>query len=176
MALSLEAFLERLDAYCSRIPLEELADLLGQLQVELADLGGAVAFDPGGYRRNLIRHGPAYEALVLCWRSGQRSTIHDHRGSSCGVRVLAGTATETTYRRQPGAGVLPVRVLNRRTGTICATQDEDIHEMSNLAADGRDLVTLHVYSPPLRTMGVYSRSDANVVYVENPHHPPELRL
>ena len=34
-------------------------------------------------------------------------------------------------------------------GALCVTQDDDLHQISNLQAGSADLVTLHVYSPPL---------------------------
>ena len=42
-----------------------------------------------------------YQAWVMCWRNGQRSPIHDHKGSSCAVRVLRGTLTETLFAFAP---------------------------------------------------------------------------
>ena len=41
----------------------------------------------------------------------------------------------------------------------CGSQDSDLHQVSNLQDGDADLVTLHVYSPPLRWMGTYSLTD-----------------
>ena len=55
-------------------------------------------------------------------------------------------------------------------GRCCASQDQDIHQISNIAADGSDLVTLHVYSPPLLCMGQYSlTSPARVEFTDVIH-------
>ncbi len=35
-----------------------------------------------------------------------------------------------------------------------------MHQISNLQAGAADLVTLHIYSPPLVRMGTYSLTDA----------------
>jgi hypothetical protein len=40
--------------------------------------------------------------------------------------------------------------------------------MSNLQADGRDLVTLHVYSPPLVVMRKYSLTDSSIAEFVDP--------
>ena len=45
---------------------------------------------------------------MLCWKNGQRSPIHDHTGSSCGVRVLRGTLTETLFELAPNGHVKAV--------------------------------------------------------------------
>jgi cysteine dioxygenase len=47
-------------------------------------------------------------------------------------------------------------------GFICATEDLDIHQLSNLQPNKADLITLHIYSPPLLVMGQYSLMDSIV--------------
>jgi cysteine dioxygenase len=46
-------------------------------------------------------------------------------------------------------------------GEVCGTQDDDLHQVSNLQAGDADLVTLHVYTPPLVFMGTYSMYDTS---------------
>jgi len=159
MDLTLGQWLTDLDKHDERIPLSVLTAGLRSLQVNLTDLQPFVQFSPERYRRNLFRAGPAYHALVLCWRAGQRSPIHDHRGSACGVRVLSGEATETVFEMTEEGHVFPVRTRKLEEGFICATQDQDIHQLSNLQPNLADLVTLHIYSPPLLVMGQYSLTE-----------------
>ena len=168
MAISLGTLLERLDAWRERIPLSELERVLGEVSITLDDVRPFLKFGEDTYRRNLVHAGPAYQALVLCWRNGQRSPIHDHRGSSCGVRVLHGAALETVFTRAHNRMIYAVKSREMTPGLVCATQDDDIHQVSNLADDGGDLVTLHIYSPALLQMGTYSLFDANVLSYAEP--------
>lgn len=168
MTPSLDRLLAELDAWRERIPLHELERALGNLTITLADVRPFVVFGAESYRRNLMHEGPAYQALVLCWRNGQRSPIHDHRGSSCGVRVLSGRALETVFTRAHNRMIYAVRSREIVPGTVCATQDDDIHQVSNLAEDGGDLVTLHVYSPPLLSMGTYTLAGNEVKTFQDP--------
>jgi len=174
MTSSLGSVLEELDAWRERIPLPELERALCGLSVALDDVRPFLKFGVESYRRNLLHAGPAYQALVLCWRNGQRSPIHDHRGSSCGVRVLHGTALETAFERARNRMIYPVRSQEMNPGFICATQDGDIHQVSNLAEDGGDLVTLHIYSPALLQMGTYSLFDTDVQPYAEPVHEDML--
>src|ERR1043166_6120678 len=153
MQLRLEQFCAELDAYAGRIPLKVLTNGLQRLHIDFPALEKFVQFSPERYRRNLFRAGPAYHALILCWRAGQRSPIHDHRGSSCGVRVLRGTCTETIFQRTSEGHIFPTRTRELPEGFCCGSQDADIHQISNLMPEGNDLITLHVYSPPLLVMG-----------------------
>jgi cysteine dioxygenase len=156
------AFFAPLDTFDQRIPLAVLNDWLQSLEISLNDVQPFVRFHPDHYLRNLIRQGPAYQALVLCWRNGQRSPIHDHEGSSCAVKVMAGVATETLFDRAPNGMVFATGSRNLAAGYTTASQDADIHQMSNLQPGDAELITLHVYSPPLLSMHVYSLLNADV--------------
>jgi cysteine dioxygenase len=158
MSHTLQDLLDSFDFYSHRVPLGELTHRLETLTVSLDDVADYLVFSKEHYRRNLMRAGPAYHALVLCWRAGQRSPIHDHRGSSCAVRVLKGVATETQFDKTREGLIYPTLTRKMPAGTVCASQDVDIHQMSNLQS-GLDLVTLHIYSPPLLVMGQYSLTD-----------------
>ena len=160
MDLTLEQWFEELDQYRERIPLGVLTQGLRRLRVGLPDVQAFAQFSAERYRRNLMHAGPAYHALVLCWRNGQSSPIHDHRGSSCAVSVIRGEATETVFEMTDEGRVFEARTRKLPEGFMCATQDLDIHRISNLRPDGADLITLHLYSPPLLVMGQYSLNDS----------------
>ncbi|HEY3242315.1 MAG TPA: cysteine dioxygenase family protein [Phycisphaerae bacterium] len=155
-------FLEALDRYSGRVPLDELRTRLEDLDISLDDVQPWLRFGTARYQRNLMHAGSAYHALIICWRSGQRSPIHDHRGSSCGVRILQGVATETLFEKKENGLVYATFSRELAEGSVCGSQDDDIHQMSNLQPAGHDLVTLHIYSPPLLVMGTYSLTDGRV--------------
>jgi cysteine dioxygenase len=166
--ITLDELFEELDQHDQRVPLDLLEERLKRLEIEWAGIHPFVRFAPDTYRRNLLRAGPAYHALILCWKNGQRSPIHDHRGSSCGVRVLRGTCTETIFRRAAGGHIVPTETHELTAGCCCASEDADIHQISNLASGGQDLITLHVYSPSLLVMGQYSLTNpGHVEFVEH---------
>ncbi len=159
---SLGSLFSFLDALNRRATVEELVDKLGSLDITYDDVAPWVRFSGTQYLRNLIRSGPTYHALAICWRSGQRSPIHNHAQSTCGVRVLKGTATETLFDRSPGGLLKAVSSADLQTGGVTASADSDTHQVSNLQVAGDDLVTLHVYSPPLLRMDTYSLTDARI--------------
>jgi cysteine dioxygenase len=162
MNRSLKAFFDALDDYHHRVPLDELTRRIEDLSIGFDDVAPFAHFGARTYQRNLMHEGPGYQALILCWRAGQRSPIHDHRGSSCGVRVLRGIATETFFDRTPDGYIYATASRQLAEGSVCGSQDDDIHQMSNLQCGGADLVTLHVYSPALIQMGMYSLTDRRI--------------
>jgi cysteine dioxygenase len=162
------AALEELDRYSGRIPLSDLQSWLTRADLTLEHVRPFLRFDPGHYVRNLMYAGPGYQALVLCWRSGQRSPIHDHTGSSCAVKVIQGVATETVFARGPNGMLYAVGSRQLPAGCTCASQDSDVHQMSNLQSEGEELITLHIYSPPLLYMNMYSIIEPRVTRFFDP--------
>lgn len=152
--MTLEEFFDELDQAKSPVALERLVALMKNLEVDRGDLAGAVQFSPNHYKRNLLHLGEDYAALVLCWAAGQRSPIHDHRGSCCGVRVVTGTATEQCFTLASSGQLEPSRRSQLSAPGVCGSFDGDIHEVRNDSSD-EDLITLHVYTPPLNVYQVF---------------------
>ncbi len=160
MAATLQKFIRYLDGLTDRANLSELVAELSDLQITCEDLSEHVRFAERSYARNLVRAGPWYHLLVLCWKNGQRSPIHNHAGSSCGVRVLKGDMTETQFQFAANGHVKAIVSHEFPEGSVVGSEDKDIHQVSNLQAGDAPLVTLHVYSPPLLQMETYSLTDA----------------
>ena len=170
MSPQVQFFLADLDKYGRRVPLDELTRAMEKLDISLDDIREYVEFDPKRYRRNLMYNGRGFQALILCWRNGQRSPIHDHVGSSCGVKVLKGVMTETIFDRGPNGMIVASRSRDLEEGVVCGSQDDDIHQVSNLQSGDEDLLTLHIYSPPLLSMNMYSLLDSQVQRFDDPVH------
>ncbi len=148
----LVAYLDSLDG---RADLDMLAKMLSGLELTRSDIAPACVFGARGYRRNTIRKSEWFELLALCWRSGDRTPIHDHAGVSCAFRIVEGEGTEIRFRRTPSGLICPTESVAMAPGYVCAAADADIHEVANMQAPGTDLITLHIYSPPIRKMNVY---------------------
>lgn len=152
----------RWDLLDEPLSLAAITVALSGLDVERFDVEDLLRFGEEGYRRVSIRRNDCYEALLICWRSGQRSPIHNHTGSCCVARVISGRATETLYQRS-GLGVLfPARSRIIPGGSLMSCDGGGIHQVSNLEPAGRDLVTLHVYSPPLSGYRRFSIEETSV--------------
>lgn len=170
----LQPLVRFLDSLSDRAPLPELDALLKNCPVTLADMKGCMHFDESHYQRNLIAGGQWYDLLVICWRSGQRSPIHDHAGSSCAFKILTGVCSETVYGFATCGQVYPIKTHHQEAGAIVATQDTDTHQVSNLQSAGQDLVTLHIYSPPLKSMHTFSIFGESMGNWEAPQGAPKM--
>jgi cysteine dioxygenase len=164
MSDDLQAMYRYLDTLTARPDLSRLLEDLSRFEIDLEDVSEHMHFAANGYKRNLVRSAPNYQAWLLCWKNGQRSPIHNHNGSACVVRVLRGTLTETLFEMAPNGHVKASFSRDFVEGSLIGSEDSDIHQVSNLQAEDADLVTLHVYAPPLTRMETYSLYDLSRGY------------
>lgn len=147
-----------LDALTGRADLGVLSRLLTELDLSRTDIQSSCIFGLKGYKRNTISRSDWYELLALCWHSGDRTPIHDHQGVSCAFKVIQGTGTEIRFRPTPSGLICPTTATEMAPGYLCAANDADIHQVANFQAMGQDLITLHIYSPPIKKMNTYEFS------------------
>lgn len=166
-ALTLEEFVVEM----SRTPVRELTharflDVVGRLRLSDELIESRTRFLDGEYARNLVLRTPHFELLVLCWRPGQQSTIHDHAGSLNAIRVHTGELTSRVFRPAAGAapGGGPVELVSEERVTagdpLVGVDRGGIHQLADVSED--PLVTVHVYAPALMDLTVYSTASAAV--------------
>ena len=152
-------------AFDERMPIDDLVKRLDDDSISENNLADYIHFSDERYARNLLAHGPQFYALVMCWKPGQASPVHDHKGAACGVRVIQGVATETSYRWQ-GKLLVEDAVTSMEAGEVCGSFDDDIHQICNNGSD--NLVTLHVYSPYLDNINLYNIESGEVSVFSDP--------
>ena len=151
----LQPFIDYLASLEKRPNIDELGKQLRAMNISMDDITEFAHFSDKGYRRNVVFQNDVVQLLCLCWKSGQRSPIHDHADSICGVRVMQGIATETVFEETPSGYIKPITSVDYGEGVIIS-EESDTHQVSNLQAAGEDLVTLHVYAPPLKKMKLFT--------------------
>ena len=151
----LSGLVERLSRMGGPPAFGELGALLGGVEVTAEELRPYVSFKEGTYARHRVHLGEHAELLVLCWRPGQRTPIHDHAGSYGAVRVLRGVMWETIFEMEDGEGLVYESSREWTPGHVTGADVPDIHQLGNPDVSGQDLVTLHLYAPPLTSLNVY---------------------
>ena len=151
----LSGLVERLSRMGGPPAFEGLSALLGGVEVTDEELRPYVSFKESTYARHRVHLGEHAELLVLCWRPGQRTPIHDHAGSYGAVRVLRGVMWETLFEMEEGEGLVYDSSREWTPGHVTGADVPDIHQLGNPDVSGQDLVTLHLYAPPLTSLNVY---------------------
>ena len=152
---TLAGLVERLSRVDAPPTFAELNALLDGVSVGADELRPYVSFKEGTYARHRVHLGEHAELLVLCWRPGQRTPIHDHAGSFGAVRVLRGVMWETLFEMGGRDGLAYMSGREWTPGHVTGADVPDIHQLGNPDVSGQDLVTLHLYAPPLASLNVY---------------------
>lgn len=138
---------------------EQIRALLVSIAPHVSELSQFARFDETSYCRNRILRSEALDLLLLCWKPGQRTPIHDHSGSICGVHVVQGEALEISFAPSGVGLMVPSDCKRLCSGETTVSRDSEAHMMANVASTSHDLVTLHCYSPPLDSMRIFSEGE-----------------
>jgi cysteine dioxygenase len=142
--------------------LAELYALVERTRISEAELQPYLGFKAGNYCRHRVMRNEFVEMLVLCWKPGQRTPIHDHNGSHGAVLVQAGIMWETTFDYDAQSGLAYNAHRELRNGGLTGSELPDIHQLGNPDVSGRDLVTIHIYAPPLGVLKTYKLGSSTI--------------
>jgi len=92
-----------------------------------------------------------WEVMLIAWQSGQITPIHDHRGVMGGMAVLSGSLTEERFTTPDDLPKLSDDRV-RPEGDLSEIGPTVLHRLAPTTARA---VSLHIYRPPLRTMGIW---------------------
>ena len=151
----LRTLAETFAALQDRPALQQMTAWLESLQLNARDLRPYISFKPATYARHRVFRNEYVELLVLCWRPGQRTPIHDHNGSYGVVRVWSGIMWETMFEMDARRGLVYRAGRDWTAGAITGADVPDIHQLGNPDVSGQDLITLHLYAPPLGSLNIY---------------------
>jgi predicted metal-dependent enzyme (double-stranded beta helix superfamily) len=125
--------------------------LCRKVAVELERYLDRIQFSNERYMRHPILLWDEWEVMLIAWSSGQVTPIHDHRGVMGGMVMLSGTLIEERYTTLNDRPELADNRA-RPEGDLSDIGPTVLHRLC--ASTGR-AVSLHVYRPPLRTMGIW---------------------
>lgn len=147
--------IQKLDDLGADPTLAGIGRAMEEAHLSADDVAEFIHEDPKAYHRARVVRRDRYELLVMTWLPGQSSVPHDHTGSVCAVRVIQGTAIESCFRAAQDGFVDLEYETRVGPGEVSAGQDAGIHTLHNPSqrtahGPGERLITIHVYSPPLR--------------------------
>jgi cysteine dioxygenase len=161
-AFSLASLVQALASLNSAPGLEQIYDWLERAEISAEELQPYFGFKERNYWRHRVCRNEFVEMLVLCWRPGQRTPIHDHNGSHGGVKVHRGMLWETTFSYDSVRGLEYKSAREHPPGAVTGSDVPDIHQLGNPDVSGQDLVTIHVYAPPLGVLHTYKPGSAKI--------------
>ena len=142
--------------------LADLNELVERTTINSDEIAPYLGFKAGNYSRHRVMKNEFVEMLVLCWKPGQRTPIHDHNGSHGAVFVQEGIMWETTFDYDVETGLNYKAHRELRAGGLTGSEIPDIHQLGNPDVSGRDLVTIHIYAPPLGVLKTYKLGSSTI--------------
>ncbi|MGP4076159.1 cysteine dioxygenase [Halobacillus sp. K22] len=132
---------------------EELKEALIKLDVQKSE-AEAWLEAPGlrPYYRKLLYADERVELLAMNWADIECAP-HDHGASTGWIQVLSGATRHTVFQVEKGH--LPEALFTeiKKEGVLLYAPQHGVHKMGREGIN--PLITLHLYSPPIRGMKVY---------------------
>jgi len=153
--LSLQTLVEALELQRRPPSLPQLYDWLENVEISREELQPYLGFKDGNYWRHRVCRNAFVEMLVLCWRPGHRTPIHDHNGSHGAVMVYDGVLWETNFAFDKERGLCYHAGRQYGSREVTGAGVPDIHQLGNPDVSGQDLITIHIYAPPLGVLNTY---------------------
>ena len=123
--------------------LAEVYRLVEGTDMSREEVAPYLGFKAGNYSRHRVIKNDFVEMLVLCWKPGQRTPIHDHNGSHGAVFVHKGIMWETTFEYDTEKGLQYASHRELRAGGTTGSEIPDIHQLGNPDVSGTRIVTIH---------------------------------
>ena len=111
------------------------------------------------YTRTLLHRCEDFEILVLHWRPGCASSIHDHGGALCWLSVASGSMRVENYLRCDGGatpGYAQIAFEGRESlpaGAVDHRQDD--RHLHRCVTGDAPAVSLHVYARPIDSFNCF---------------------
>lgn len=167
-AVTDRAALARLAAFDRPLTPSECAERARQVAA-LVDVSRLDRSGPG--EAQLLWRNESSEAWLNLWWEPRDTGYHDHDGSGVGVYVIEGRAANEALALGG-----PPRMREYGPGDSFAFAGDGIHRMEHDAG----AVTIHVYSPPIQSLGHYELADGELRRVpggpDDPSPPSPLLL
>lgn len=128
---------------------DEMLALARSVDLATLDVESYCKFSEERYARNTVFLNDHVELVVICWLPAQASAIHDHGRSNCLYLVTSGSMQEEMFELNAARRPRRTLVRNFDRGAITIAAPTDVHRILNPGPE--NLVTVHIYSPPLDT-------------------------
>lgn len=109
------------------------------------------------YTRNCIVNNEKFELILLCWCEGHRTSIHDHGGEECWVKVIEGEFKETIYKKNKEDKLNMVKSSISKSNEVTYMKDfMGFHRLENLS--NKRSMSLHLYAKPIRKCTIFDEN------------------
>ena len=124
---------------------ESVHEIVSECDIEVGDLENWIDYDypvSDSYGRKMVHDGGFFEVMVMCWRPGDYSAIHDHGNAEFGAVKIFGNAEHASFKLYEDKLTTLSREISE-SGTTLKVTASLIHQMGNPGKS--NFFSLHVY-------------------------------
>jgi len=137
---------------------ESVHKVVSECDLGIEDLKDWIDYDypvSDSYGRKMVHDGGFFEVMVMCWRPGDYSAIHDHGKAEFGAVKMFGDAEHASFELEGGRLTTIARERNE-SGTTLKVTASLIHQMGNPGE--KNFFSLHVYGNVNLESGITSEA------------------
>jgi cysteine dioxygenase len=117
------------------------------------------------YTRNCIYEDEDFELILLCWKPGQSTPIHDHGGEECWVKVIEGAFKERIFQHDEAGDLQEISSSVTHIGDVSYMIDfMGYHSLENISPGNS--MTLHLYAKPIKNCHIFDEDSQCLIYKE----------
>ncbi len=144
-----ETPIQHLISQLSESTIEDYTTLLQKFDFDQINFKPFESWSNERYTRNCIYKDEQFEVLLLCWKSGQQTSIHGHDGEDCWVYMLEGEMTEVFYTLDSENYLREDRSHVIKPKQLTFMNDKLGYHKLMAGQKGRS-VSLHIYARPIK--------------------------
>jgi cysteine dioxygenase len=128
--------------------------ILKTMKLPIAEFEKHATWSDTCYTRNCIAENEDFELILICWKKGQTTAIHDHGGEECWVYFVEGDFREHVYEETENGKLKIVKTTNAKPGDVTYMIDfMGFHNLENRS--NKRSMSLHLYAKPIKNCNVY---------------------
>ena len=161
--VSLDGLVEVLNSIPERyFGFETVGDCLRTHPVDVSTLEPYRFFDSKQPRPNVILKNDLFELVAMCWEIGQKTPVQAYADSKVWGVMCEGRLQLRTFRikseKEDYCEVEETETFELKRLIAAISPDEPVHEWTNCVEYGQRAMSLHVFSPPPKTVTAYARN------------------
>ena len=77
-----------------------------------------ISWDASDYTRNCIEHNDDFELILICWKPGDETPIHDHNNQRCWVYQVEGKMFEERFVKDAEGNLIKDHEMTLNKGRL----------------------------------------------------------
>jgi len=135
------------------------------LRIPPSDFQKYAQWKEDSYARNCIDRTETFELILICWKEGDCTPIHNHADQRCWVYQIEGSNTEIRYKHGANNELEECNRIELKPGTLTYMEDNmGCHLLKNCTETTS--MTLHLYISPIDSCEVFCDDTASFKSVD----------